>query len=439
MTGPELTGWGRFPRAASTLETPRDEAALARLVAGGPVIARGAGRAYGDSAVAPGITLDMRHFNRMLSFDPSSGRLVAEAGVTLDEIIATFLPRGWFPTVTPGTRFVTLGGAIAADVHGKNHHRDGSFGATLDWVDLMGPDGSVRRCGPGQDPDLFGWTLGGMGLTGIVLRASLRLSPVETGWIRQTTRVAGTLDAAMEAFETGLDAPYSVAWIDCTARGGALGRSLVYLGWPATRSEIGNRPRFPLPRRRISVPFTSPLPLFGRLSAPLLNRAYFRRGARGDDTSLVDWDSYFYPLDAIGHWNRLYGPRGFMQFQCALPLEHARAGLHALLEQISQSGQASTLSVLKRFGPQNSPVSFPMEGYTLALDFPRNKATQALLPRLDRIVLDHGGRFYLAKDSRMSAATLEQSDPRMAAFARWRRQTGRAGRFVSVQSERLDL
>lgn len=434
---PTLTGWGRYPRHEGALAAPRNIAALRRLVQAGPVIARGAGRAYGDSAIARGTTLDMRHFNKMTGFDPASGRLEAEAGVTLDDIITTFLPRGWFPAVTPGTRFVTLGGAIAADVHGKNHHRDGSFGATLDWIDVMGPDGDITRCTP--DSDLFGWTLGGMGLSGVIVRAGLRLAPVESGWIRQTTHVAADLDHAMDLLDAEQDAPYAVAWIDCTARGAAMGRSLVYLGQPATAQEITDRPRFPHPRRRVSVPMVSPVALFGRLSAPILNRLYAWRGARAPRHTLVDWESYFYPLDAIGHWNRLYGRHGFVQFQCVLPPEQARAGMRVLLERISHSGQASTLSVLKRFGPQHSRISFPMEGYTLALDFPRSARSLALMAQLDRIVLDHGGRFYLAKDARMDAKTLDAADPRLAHFALWRRQTGRSTRFVSAQSERLNL
>lgn len=436
-----LSGWGRFPVLESRLAVPRDEAALAGAVARGGSIARGAGRAYGDSAVSLRQTIDMRHFDRMLSFDDRRGRLVAEAGVRLSDVVAAFLPRGWFPAVTPGTKHVTLGGMIAADVHGKNHHRDGGMSACLDWIELMGPDGRVTRCAPGDD--LFGWTLGGMGLTGVILRAALRLRRVETGWIAQTTIPAPGLEAAMDAFEAAQDATYSVAWIDCLGRGAALGRSLVMLGEHACRDALGWRERadpFALrPRRRLSVPIDAPGFLLGGPTVRAFNRAYYALGCRRSGDGLVGWDGYFYPLDAIRGWNRIYGAAGFMQFQCVLPLDAARDGLRALLEEISGAGTGSFLAVLKRLGPQGGGVSFPMPGYTLALDFPVTPRTRALAERLDRIVIDHGGRFYLAKDSRMSAETLAESDPRAAEFAAMRGASGLDAAFRSVQSERLAL
>jgi len=437
----ELSGWGRFPRVQGTLSAPRDEVALAALVAGvPPLIARGLGRSYGDSAVAAQ-TVSMRHFNRMIAFDPTTGQLVAEAGVSLAEVVDTFLPRGWFPSVTPGTKFVTLGGAIAADVHGKNHHSEGSFSAFTDWFDLMGPDGTVSRCSRTENPDLFANTLGGMGLTGIILRAALRLRRVETGWIRQTMIPTRNIDEALEVFDDTFDATYSVAWIDCLGTGAHLGRSLVMTGEHARLGEI-KRPAAPFdtPRHR-NIPFPFDLPGFALnpYSVRAFNALYYRMGARKAGEGLVDWDSYFYPLDAVSDWNRLYGKRGFMQFQCALSLESGRTGLTQLLQAIARSGAASFLAVLKRFGPQSGPVSFPMEGYTLALDFPMNKRSLALMPELDRITIDHGGRFYLAKDSRMSPDTLHRTDPRWAGFTRWRTAQGMDTRFASAQSQRLGL
>lgn len=441
----ELSGWGRFPRVQTTLNAPRDEAALAGLVAGlgagaPPLIARGLGRAYGDSAVAAQ-TVSMRHFDRMIAFDPDTGQLVAQAGVSLAEVIDAFLPRGWFPSVTPGTKFVTLGGAIAADVHGKNHHSEGSFAAFTDWFDLMGPDGSVARCSRLENPELFHNTLGGMGLTGIILRAAIRLRRVETGWIRQTMIPTRNLDEALEVFDDTFSATYSVAWIDCLATGEHLGRSLVMTGEHATLQEIA-RPAAPFdtPRHR-NIPFPLDLPGFALnpWTVRAFNALYYRLGARKTGVGLVDWDSYFYPLDAVSDWNRLYGKRGFMQFQCALPLDAGRAGLTQLLQAIAPSGAASFLAVLKRFGPQSGPISFPMEGYTLALDFPMNPRSLALMPELDRITIDHGGRFYLAKDSRMSPDTLRRTDPRWDTFSQWRRARGLDSRFASAQSQRLGL
>lgn len=405
------------------------------------LIARGNGRAYGDSAINRSATIEMRHFNRMIAFDPASGQVVAEAGVLLGDIIASFLPRGWFPLVTPGTKFVTLGGAIAADVHGKNHHKDGSFRACVDWIDLMGPDGEVRRCSWQEDPSLFDNTLGGMGLTGIILRAAIRLRPVETAWIRQTTVAAPNLAAAMSAFENARDSTYSVAWIDCLGTDHTLGRSLVMLGEHASRSDLppehASAPFRIKPRRKLCVPVDFPAFALNRFSLRGFNAFYYRAGARRTGVQLVDWDGYFYPLDAVLGWNRIYGRRGFAQFQCVLPLDRSETGISALLAEIAKAGSGSFLAVLKRFGKQDSAFSFPMEGYTLALDFPVNAKTLALLERLDQIALAYGGRFYLAKDSRMSAATLRASDRRVADFHALRDARGFTGRFRSAQAERL--
>ena len=382
----------------------------------------------------------MRRFDRMIAFDPASGQLVAEAGVLLADVIAAFLPRGWFPLVLPGTKFVTLGGAIAADVHGKNHHRDGSFRACVDWLEVMGPEGEVRRCSRQEDPALFDHTLGGMGLTGIVLRAALRLRPVETGWIRQTTVAAPSLAATMAALEAA-EATYSAAWIDGFATGAGLGRGLVMLGEHTLRADLPpGLPAFPAaPRRRLSVPMDLPHFALNRPGLRAANALYYRTGARKAGGRLVGWDGHFHPLDALHGWNRLYGRRGLVQFQCVLPPARAEPGLAALLAETAGAGGGAFLAVLKRLGPQESAFSFPMEGYTLALDFPANERTLALLDRLDAIALAHGGRFYLAKDGRMSAATLRASDPRVEGFRAFREARGLTGRFRSAQSERLGL
>jgi FAD/FMN-containing dehydrogenase len=437
-----LAGWGRFRPAAARLVRMRTEGDVAAaLAAGGPVIARGNGRAYGDSAVSPGVTLDMRGMDRMLAFDAAGGVLVAEAGVMLADIITALLPRGWFPAVTPGTRFVTLGGAIAADVHGKNHHRDGSFGNFVDWIDVMGPDGRVTRAVAGDD--LFAWTVGGMGLTGVILRAAIRLRRVDTGWIAQETRVAGSLGAMLDIFAATGDAPYSVAWVDSSAEGAMLGRGLVMLGRHAGLADLPPEARatpFRVPPRRgLRLPVDLPGLALNRWSVRAFNALYHRRGLTGPRRQLVPWDRYFYPLDAIADWNRLYGRRGFLQFQCVLPDATAREGLARLMAVIAASGDGAFLSVLKRLGPQDSRFAFPTAGYTLALDFPAHDRSLALMQTLDRITLAHGGRFYLAKDARMPRDVLEAADPRVPAFRAMRAGSGAAGRFVSLQSERLGL
>jgi decaprenylphospho-beta-D-ribofuranose 2-oxidase len=434
-----LSGWGRFPCIACRVSRPRTEGALAGLLREGRLIARGNGRAYGDSAMNEACTVDMRHFKHMLGFDAQSGQLTAEAGVILGDVITSFLPRGWFPPVTPGTKFVTIGGMIAADVHGKNHHRQGSFGSFVDWIDVMKADGEVVRCSRDHNRDLFEWTIGGMGLTGIILRASFRLSRVETGWIRQTLIPSASLDATIEAFESNLGAAYSVAWIDCRTGG----RALVMLGEHAKLGELPPHAKadaFAMPRRKsVSVPFDLPSVLLSPLVIRAFNHLQYWTGRRRAGQNYVDWDSYFYPLDRILDWNRIYGRKGLVQFQCVLPLEHARAGLQALQSALSVSKALPMLAVLKRMGPQESRFSFPMEGYTLALDFKAKAETLALLNELDRITLDHGGRFYLAKDSRMSAETFRASERRHEEFLSMRTETGTATSFASAQSERLKL
>lgn len=438
-----LSGWGRYPRQDCAVRRPRSEEDLRLLVAKGNLIARGNGRAYGDSALSPCNTVDMRAFNRMLAFDATTGLLTVEAGVLLADVIEAFLPRGWFPAVTPGTKFVTIGGMAAADVHGKNHHTDGAFSAFVEWIDVMDANGVVRRCSRQENAMLFNWTLGGMGLTGVILRVAFQLRRVETGWIRQTTIPAANLEAAIDVFEHQQSATYSVAWIDCLSTGHRLGRSLVMLGEHATLDDLSDqqrsRPFETSPKRRLSVPFDAPTSLLNSYSVRAFNGFYFWNGYRNPPTKLFDWDRYFYPLDAIAGWNRLYGRNGFAQFQCVLPLDQSRQGLRALLHAISHAGIGSFLAILKRLGEQASLFSFPMAGYTLALDFPVTKQTLALMGSLDQLTIKYGGRIYLAKDSRMSAATLAASDPRVAAFVSMRRAAQCVPAFRSAQSERLRL
>lgn len=444
MNTVKLAGWGRYPVLRAQIFAPRSVADLRDLVLSQPsVIARGNGRSYGDSAVNSAATIKMDHLNKIISFDLKSGQLVAESGVLLGDIIDGFLPRGWFPMITPGTKFVTLGGAIAADVHGKNHHKDGSFRSCVDWIDIMGADGEVQRCSRKDDPILFDHTLGGMGLTGIVVCAAIRLRAVETAWMRQTTIAAPNLRTAMAAFEASQDATYSVAWIDCLGTGENLGRSLVMLGEHAGSKDLSRKkastPFQTKAKRARSIPFSFPSFTLNRFTVRAFNALYYWAGARKAPVQLVDWDSYFYPLDAILGWNRIYGRKGFAQFQCVIPLARSEEGLTALLEEIAHCGAVSFLAVLKRLGPQDSAFSFPMEGYTLALDFPVTKKTLALLERLDKIAIDHDGRFYLAKDSRMGPKTLRAADPRVDDFRTLRKTRDVTRQFRSTQAERLDL
>ncbi|KQQ12191.1 oxidoreductase [Methylobacterium sp. Leaf123] len=438
-----MSGWGRYPRAASEIlvaDAPETLPALLRGRRG--VIARGAGRAYGDAAVGQRTTCLTGALDRLRSFDPATGRLRAEAGVMLADIVRTFLPRGFFPPVVPGTQFVTLGGMIASDVHGKNHHREGGFGTHVEALTLLTPDGVPRPCSREQNPDLFAMTLGGMGLTGTILDATFRLRPVESGWIDQQTRVAADLSAMLRALDEDDAATYSVAWIDCLARGSALGRGLVYRGEHAGRQtcRAAGRDLFPIPARGwLTVPPGLPGWTLNRASVTAFNATYFRRGAAADASALVPWQSYFFPLDGLAAWNRLYGARGFVQHQCVVPRRGAEAVLSEMLDRVARLGTASPLAVLKRLGSGGGWLSFPMEGYTLALDLPATAATLALLDELDRSVVAAGGRLYLAKDARQSRDTFEAGYPALPAFRDLRRQLGADGVLASRLSARLGL
>ncbi|MFN4278680.1 FAD-binding protein [Thermosynechococcus sp.] len=440
----KLSGWGRYPVQTCQVYSPRSEGEILQLLQRGlPLIARGNGRAYGDSALNREATLQMNHFNRLLGFNPQTGQLIAEAGVLLAEILDIFVPRGWFPLITPGTKFVTVGGMIAADVHGKNHHKDGSFMNSLDWLDLLTTEGRVYRCSPSANRDLFYWTVGGMGLTGVILRAAFRLRPIETAWIRQTTHIAQNLDEVLDLFETFEAVTYSVAWIDCLAGGAHLGRSVVMLGEHATREELPPKYRqtpLQIPqRRKVSIPLDFPNGALNALTVRAFNQLYFLKSQRKAGQSLVDWETFFYPLDGLLGWNRIYGRRGFVQFQCVLPLARAREGLGALLHCTAAAGAGSFLAVLKKLGHSQGYFSFPMAGYTLALDFPMSRRTLKVLDQLEEITLEYGGRFYLAKDSHLSPLRLRQSDARVETFVQARQAHRWAVNFASEQSWRLNL
>lgn len=436
-----LSGWGRQPIVNCRIHKPATAAALGRCLQDGGVIVRGAGRSYGDSAVQASGTILLEKLGKSIALDLPSGVLSCDCSLTMADVIAHALPQGWFPPVTPGTQFVSIGGAIAADVHGKNHHVVGSFGNHVEWIELLCAGGEMRRCSESQHPELFRATIGGMGLTGVILRAGIRMIPVESAWIRQETLVARDLASAFDLFEMSKDWTYSVAWIDTLAQGRDLGRAILMRGEHARCHELPNDTQaepFRLPARRIAnVGFDMPPGLLNRWTARAFNMAYWTRNSRKPGSQLVNYQSYFYPLDSLGDWNRLYGRRGFLQYQCVLPLASSRDGLPQLLQRIRASGLGSFLAVLKLMGRGRGGMSFPMEGYTLALDFPNTPDLPALLNSLDAIVLEHGGRLYLAKDARMTAETFRRGYPESAAFEDVRRAYGAAGVFRSHQSERL--
>jgi FAD/FMN-containing dehydrogenase len=431
----ELHGWGRYPRQQATLALPLSNTQCATtLAASAPLIAHGLGRSYGDSALAATV-LGTPYLDHFVAFDDSTGALTCQAGVSLDAILRTFVPRGWFLPVTPGTRFVTVGGAIASDVHGKNHHAAGTFGAHVQHLELLLGNGAVVRASPTEHADLFAATCGGMGLTGIILQASLALKRIASSDILQTTVKAPNLQAALDAFAEHADSTYSVAWIDCLAKGASLGRSLLMLGEHATDGPLQVQTRPPTP-----VPFDLPAVLLNHASVQAFNALYYGRIRPPVSQQRLPFEPFFYPLDAVGQWNRLYGKPGFVQYQFVLPQAAGVAGLREVLAAIAASGRGSFLAVLKVFGPANANfLSFPQAGFTLALDFKAEPAVFTLLDELDAIVLHHGGRLYMAKDARMSAATFKASYPTWQAFEDVRARWHAHGKFASTQSIRLGL
>jgi decaprenylphospho-beta-D-ribofuranose 2-oxidase len=442
----QLAGWGNYPKFPTELLEPRTPAALPKLVAErSGLIARGNGRAYGDAAIGERFTVLSGGLNRMRSFDPQTALLTVESGVLLADILTTFASRGFFPKVVPGTKFVTIGGAIAADVHGKNHHRDGGFGDNLESFQLALSNGETVTCSRSENTELFAATIGGMGLTGVILEATIRLLRIETGWLRQETKVAKDLDSAIAELESSASATYSVAWIDCLARGASLGRSLIYTAEHATRDDKDTlRPDlkpFPALRQaRLSVPGLFPSWLLNRASVRVFNELYFQRGAsKAGVQSLIHWDPYFFPLDSIAGWNRIYGRNGFVQHQCVIPFRQARVVLAEILDRVSRRGSASFLTVLKLLRESNGVISFPLRGYTLAMDFPITETLFAFLDELDELVVGAGGRLYLAKDARQSRATFEAGYPGLPVLRDIRRHTSGKERFGSRQSERLGI
>ncbi|EHH3731509.1 TPA: FAD-binding protein [Vibrio parahaemolyticus] len=425
----QLTSWGNYPRIES-YQHYAEKTKVPQI--SNVAIARGLGRSYGDSALSENVILSER-LNRFSMFT-ESGLLTCDAGMTLGDILETFVPKGWFLPVTPGTKFVTVGGAIASDVHGKNHHSEGCFSDhVLSMVILI--DQSQIYCDREQNADLFYATCGGMGLTGVVIEATIQLKKITSSYIDQKIIKAENLETVLKLFNEHEHYTYSVAWIDCLSTGEQLGRSILMLGEHAKEGELKAHTDSP-----ISIPFHFPSFILNKYSIQSFNFAYYHRLLKSEINNVVHYDPFFYPLDGIQNWNRMYGKEGFTQYQFVIPYSAGSEGLTKILTKIAESKQGSFLAVLKVFGESNNcPLSFPMKGYTLALDFKLDEKLFPLLEQFDAIVREFGGRLYLSKDVRMSEDMFKSGYPKWNEFQSVREKYDCINRYSSLQSKRIGL
>jgi FAD/FMN-containing dehydrogenase len=430
-----LRGWGCAPVVQGREVHSED---LARVTAGMP-LTRGLGRSYGDSSLPAARDREVASAtlaDRILAFDPETGVLRAEAGLSLSDLYRLFLPRGWFVPVTPGTQFVTVGGMVAADVHGGNHHRDGCFGAHVTRLRMRVADGRIVDCSRTEERDLFRATLGGMGLTGHILEVEFKMARVSSPWLWGETERVPNVGAFVDVLaRAAADWPFTKGWIDCVTRGKNVGRGVMYRARWATPAEAPARA--PTHKKGFAVPINMPSWLINRLTTRIYNELYYRTHPTRP-AGLVHPDLFFYPLDGIRHWNRLFGRKGFTQYQCVIPHEAGLRAVTAVLEMVAQRGSASPVCVIKDCGPEGEGLlSFPKKGITIAIDFPVRPWTRPLIDALNEMVIGEGGRIYMAKDAFTRGEHFARMEPRLAEWQAIRRRWDPEGRLRSAQSERL--
>ena len=407
----KVTNWGNFPVVEKEIKSEDSIEKIKDFVRNNnEVIARGNGRCYGDASLSEHI-FSTKRLNKFISFDRLNGVIECESGVLLSEILEVIVPQGYFLYVTPGTKFISVGGAIASDVHGKNHHAEGCFSEYLETFSLLNENSEVITCSRTQNEDKFWATIGGMGLTGIILSAKFKLKNIETAYIRQESIKAENLDEIFKLFDESESWTYNVAWIDCLQTGKNIGRSIIMRGEHAFKHELPKKfQQNPLRLKQKfipKVPFYFPDFMLNKWSVKLFNYLYFNKQQKKEVKNFVDYETFFYPLDVVNDWNKIYGKKGFIQYQMVIPKEKGKEGMKKILETIAKSGNGSFLAVLKLFGKENPLAynAFPLEGYTLALDFKVNPKLAKLVADLDEIVEEFSGRIYLTKDS-MSKSSL---------------------------------
>ena len=433
-----ITNWNNYP-VVEAREISFDYEKEIALKLAQSSIPHGNGRCYGDASLSKNVVNTLR-YDKVLSFDEINGIITCQSGLLLSDLLQIIVPRGWFLPVTPGTKFITVGGAVASDVHGKNHHVDGSFSRHIVTMSVLTGTGETLVCSPSIHPDLFWATCGGMGLTGIILEVRFRLKRINTAFIREKQIKAKNLDEVMQLFEENSESTYSVAWIDCLKKGKHFGRSILILGEHATSDEVKtDKVLVPKEKSLLTVPFYFPPFVLNGFSVKIFNALVYGKNYKKIMENVVHYDGFYYPLDSILSWNKIYGRKGFVQYQFVLPLEGSKNGLIDILTRINQRGTGSFLAVLKLFGEQDNLISFPMKGYTLALDFPIRPGLFEFLDELDKIVADYGGRIYLSKDARMKKEIFWKTYRHAQEFCDILAKYDPHKRFVSGLSERLTL
>ncbi|MFW5760970.1 MAG: FAD-binding protein [Cyclobacteriaceae bacterium] len=444
MRKEKISGWGNYPVLECEIARIKNPEQLKKkLHSEKAITARGLGRSYGDQSISSdALVTELPAMNKILSFDDTSGILNCQAGLSLQQIIKIFAPRGWFPMINPGTKYVTVGGAIANDIHGKAHHVDGSFINCVENFDILLASGEIKSCSRNENIDLFYANFGGLGLLGIIIRASLKLKKIETTYFVQKVIKCKNIEDMLDAFDQyDKEYDYSVAWVNALVRGKNLGQGVLTLGNQASLNDLPKKlqkdPLFVSPEAKLKVPFYLPSFFLNSISVILLNK--FIAYVQAKPTTIVHYEKFFFPLDAILNWNRGYGKRGFIQYQFVIPLENGRENIKKLLSAVSQSGCTPFLNVLKKFGDGQQYLSFPKPGYTFAIDFPVTKKLPGFISRLDQMVLDCGGRIYLGKDAMLTADTFEKMYPEYQQWLAIKKKYDPHNKFSSALAHRLKL